>query len=409
MAKYTSQQVVDLARPITNKIDEAIQNGSEATSVAVATEQMTREGAPSVSLGTMSAVTVIVSHIVNMTGNEASSGTMGTIARQLAGINVLIEFLDLEFDWNDVAALSTAVGANLLSNPSPDLVTKKLGMIFLFYGETASFWNWVGYTYGAKFFRNWDPSGFYDDINTNYNQSKNWTPPSTDPLVLDLDNDGIETIGINSTVVVFDHNGDGIKTGTGWVTSDDGFLVLDRNGNGTIDTGAELFGVDTVRVDGTWATDGFDALSDLDSNADGIFDASDEAFALVQIWRDFNQNGISAVDELFSLSELGIVSIDLNASSQNVNLGNGNVQTATAAHLTIDGEGQTGNLDLANNPFYREFTDSIPLTEEVLNLPESKASGMVRDLREAMTLSSVLTGILADYVSQVSYIDQRIW
>lgn len=76
------------------------------------------------------------------------------------------------------------------------------------------------------------------DINTQYNQSKNWSPPHTDPLVLDLDNDGIETIGIANTVVVFDHDGDGIKTGTGWVNSDDGFLVLDRNGNGTIVTQA---------------------------------------------------------------------------------------------------------------------------------------------------------------------------
>ncbi|MDR4515561.1 calcium-binding protein [Nitrosomonas sp.] len=245
------------------------------------------------------------------------------------------------------------------------------------------------------------------DINTQYNQSKNWSPPHTDPLVLDLDNDGIETIGIANTVVVFDHDGDGIKTGTGWVNSDDGFLVLDRNGNGTIDTGAELFGIYTAKTDGSLATDGFDALSDLDSNADGVFAANDEAFALVQVWRDFNQNGISTADELFSLSELGIVSIDLNASSQNVNLGNGNVQTAAAAHLTVDGEGQSGNLDLANNPFYREFTDSIPLTEEALSLPDSKASGMVRDLREAVSLSPALASVLTSYSSQASYVDQK--
>lgn len=100
-----------------------------------------------------------------------------------------------------------------------------------------------------------------------------------------------------------------------------------------------------MKADGTLAVDGFDALSDLDSNADGLFDINDEAFALVQVWRDFNQNGISTADELFSLTELGVVSIDLNASSNNVNLGNGNVQTASAVHLTVDGEGETGNLD----------------------------------------------------------------
>jgi len=245
-------------------------------------------------------------------------------------------------------------------------------------------------------------------VNSLYLQFKNFMPPRRDPLALDLDSDGIETIGISGAVVVFDHDGDGIKTGTGWVKSDDGFLVLDRNDNGMIDTGAELFGVDTVKADGMLATDGFDALRDLDSNADGVFDANDEAFALVQVWRDFNQNGISTANELFSLSELGVVSINLNASRQNVNFGNGNVQTAAAAHLTVDGEGQTGNLDLANNPFYREFTNSIPLTEAVRNLPDSKGSGMVRDLHEAASLSPVLAGILADYASQVGYADQRM-
>lgn len=42
--------------------------------------------------------------------------------------------------------------------------------------------------------------------------------------------------------IYFDHNADGIRTGTGWINSDDGFLVFDRKGNGTIDSGRELFG-----------------------------------------------------------------------------------------------------------------------------------------------------------------------
>jgi len=227
-------------------------------------------------------------------------------------------------------------------------------------------------------------------VNNLYLQFKSWTPPRTDPLVLDLDNDGIETIGIGGTVVVFDHNADGIRTGTGWVKSDDGFLVLDRNDNGTIDSGRELFGVDTIKSNGAFATNGFEALSELDANGDHVFDQNDVEFAHVQVWRDFNQNGISTANELFSLPELGIVSFNLNATTQNVNLGNGNVQTAAAAHLTVDGTGQTGNLDLANNPFYREFVDTIPLTEQALNLPDNKGSGWVRDLREAASLSLIL-------------------
>jgi hypothetical protein len=58
-----------------------------------------------------------------------------------------------------------------------------------------------------------------------------------DPLTLDLDGDGIETVAAG---VLFDHTGEGRRAATGWVGPDDGYLVLDRNGNGTIDDGREL-------------------------------------------------------------------------------------------------------------------------------------------------------------------------
>ena len=129
-------------------------------------------------------------------------------------------------------------------------------------------------------------------INELWNQAKSWVLLRRDPLALDLDGDGIETRGANGKVV-FDHNNDGVKTGTGWLRPDDGWLVLDRNNNGTIDNGGELFGVDTVESDGTKATDGFDTLSDLDSNDDGVFDSNDTRFADVRVWRDLNQDGVS--------------------------------------------------------------------------------------------------------------------
>ncbi|MCZ2152779.1 MAG: hypothetical protein LC114_02570, partial [Bryobacterales bacterium] len=67
------------------------------------------------------------------------------------------------------------------------------------------------------------------------------TTPAADPLTLDLDGDGIETVGINSaSPVMFDITGTGIQQSVGWVGADDGFLVRDLNGNGLIDSGAEL-------------------------------------------------------------------------------------------------------------------------------------------------------------------------
>ena len=70
-----------------------------------------------------------------------------------------------------------------------------------------------------------------------------------DPLVLDLDGDRVELIAENNwNGVLFDFNGNGIKTATQWVSSDDGLLVWDRNGNGKIDNGSELFGEDTIKI-----------------------------------------------------------------------------------------------------------------------------------------------------------------
>ena len=108
--------------------------------------------------------------------------------------------------------------------------------------------------------------------------------PFYDPLILDLDGDGIETRGLDpDRPVFFDHNGDGVRTHTGWVAPDDGFLVLDRNGNGLIDDGTELFGDSTPLPDGSRAINGFHALAHEDTNNDGRVDAADLRFADLRV------------------------------------------------------------------------------------------------------------------------------
>jgi hypothetical protein len=173
------------------------------------------------------------------------------------------------------------------------------------------------------------------------------TPPRLDPLVLDLDGDGIETTSTrDGTVILFDHDADGVKTGTGWVKPDDAWLVLDRNGNDTIDSGRELFGVDTIKSNGQLATDGFDALKDLDANQDGKIDSADSVFANLRIWRDLNQDGISQANELTTLAANNIIGIDVNASAVRTDLGNGNVQTAAGTFTRSNGTtGATGETN----------------------------------------------------------------
>jgi Ca2+-binding RTX toxin-like protein len=243
-----------------------------------------------------------------------------------------------------------------------------------------------------------------------------------DPLALDLDGDGLETIGTGTNPVLFDHDGDGVRTGTGWVKGDDAFLALDRNGNGTIDNGGELFGVDTTLASGQKAANGFAALADLDSNHDGLFSALDAQYANVKIWRDLNQDGISQSNELSTLAAAGITSISLVSTATSIALGNGNVQSAAGTYTRTSGQAgsvgefttaRTGNLDLAQNPFYREFTDHIPLTEQAQALPGMQGAGMVRDLQEAASLNGALVGQINAFASvtrnqMMSGIDQLL-
>ncbi|MBD9657668.1 hypothetical protein IB239_22795, partial [Pseudomonas sp. PDM12] len=250
-------------------------------------------------------------------------------------------------------------------------------------------------------FRKRNQKGIDSDVNTDFLGALNFVQ-RYDPLVLDLDGDGIETVSANAGLV-FDFNGDGLKTGTGWIKKDDGFLVLDRNGNGTIDNGSELFGVDTVKKNGQKATSGFDALSDLDHNGDGVFDAADKAFADVRVWQDLNQDGIAQVGELKSLAEHGIAAINLGSKSTS-EASNGNLITAVGSFVRTDGsegvvngnQSLVANLDLASNPFYREYPNTNPAAAGS-SLPELKGSGAVRDLREAATSNSGLSSALSAY------------
>ena len=230
-------------------------------------------------------------------------------------------------------------------------------------------------------------------------------------MVLDLDGDGIETTSTrDGTVILFDHDADGVKTGTGWVKPDDGWLVLDRNGNGTIDSGRELFGVDTLKSNGQLATDGFDALKDLDANKDCKIDSADSVFANLRIWRDLNQDGISQANELTTLAANSITGIGVNSSAVRTDLGNGNVQTAAGTFTPSNGttgttgeaNGAAANLDLLVNTFYRTFTTEITLTDQAKALPDLRGSGRVRDLSEAVSLSTDLGNWVQTYTQQTT-------
>ena len=106
--------------------------------------------------------------------------------------------------------------------------------------------------------------------------------------------------------VHFDLDNNGIAEKTAWIDDKAGFLVLDRNGNGIIDNGGELFGDKVTLKNGKESGSGFVALKELDQNEDNIIDEKDDAFDELRIWIDKNHNGDSDEGELFKLTDENI-------------------------------------------------------------------------------------------------------
>ncbi|HOF39184.1 MAG TPA: hypothetical protein PLD73_03855 [Candidatus Hydrogenedentes bacterium] len=162
----------------------------------------------------------------------------------------------------------------------------------------------------------------------------------SDPIVFDLDGDGIELTSYTQGAR-FDITGTGKKVTTGFVTGGDAFLAIDRNGNGRIDDGTELFG------DQNGAANGFEELRRLDTNGDGRINQLDANFNKLLLWRD-NGNGITEPGELISLADAGIVEISLGYRNVNQSAAGGNRITQVATFVRADGSRGTAADALLN-------------------------------------------------------------
>lgn len=202
------------------------------------------------------------------------------------------------------------------------------------------------------------------------------------PLIIDMNGNGIEVSDVNTHPVYWDVNNDGMKEASAWVGPNDALLVMDRNGNGIIDNHSELFGTNSVN--------GFTALSQLDSNHDGIIDANDAQFANLKIWIDANQDGISQANELQTLTEAGITSINLNYSTTYYQV-NGNIIDSTSTVTMSDNSTKTIADAWFNVNMMNTLDDDLStLKPEVFFLPELRGFGTVKDLSMQMSLDDTL-------------------
>jgi serine-aspartate repeat-containing protein C/D/E len=202
------------------------------------------------------------------------------------------------------------------------------------------------------------------------------------PIVIDLNGNGIQTIARGKSQGTFDLLGTGKGIDSGWLSGDDGFLVVDRNGNGSIDDISEMFG-------GSSKGAGFSKLSAFDSNGDGLVDANDTDFASLKIWRDLNGNHQTDDGELVSLENAGLLSLAVDYSELPFLDAQGNLHLERGSATLADGR----SVDMTDVYFNIAASDAAAAGVDVLGLAELMGGGF--DGRVAVAEAVAEAGTMA--------------
>ena len=243
-----------------------------------------------------------------------------------------------------------------------------------------------------------------------------------DPLVVDLKNDGFEILGLKDGTH-FDLDGDKLKEKTSWTSKSDGFLSIDLDGNGRIESGAELFGDSFLLADGTYAKSAIEALASLDKNKDGVIDAKDDVYSKLRIWNDANGNGISEAEELKSLADYNITSINVaDIKDENKDINGSRLRRTISferqekivednVEKTIRTTGKIGEFLLQRDgmdtidedllSMVKDDPNSQAIIDRIKKLPNIRSFGKVRSLYNEMFLdkSGELLSLVEKFVN----------
>lgn len=187
----------------------------------------------------------------------------------------------------------------------------------------------------SQWFTDWESSDPCDYPNPPQG-CDNGQDPNPSPIVIDLEGNGFHFTGADD-VVRFDIDADGAREAISWTSAStlDAFLALDRNWNGRIDDGSELFGNYTPLSDGSLAPNGYEAVLELDhrsmgGNGDGVIDPLDTAYFDLLLWVDWNHDGVSEPSELVTAADGGITRLKLDYKESRRRDGKGNLLTFTS-------------------------------------------------------------------------------
>ena len=179
----------------------------------------------------------------------------------------------------------------------------------------------------------------------------------SDPLIVDVNKNGKFDVTTIENGVNFSFTGTRSQA-TAWL-SGDGFLFHDRNSNGVVDNGTELFGTDRS------FNGGFTHLAHFDSDKNGVIDHKDDVYKSLFVWVDTNMDGVSTKDEVTTLLKVGVMNIDVVAQSYNKSV-NGNLIKKVSYGTLNNVTKQTliGDVDLRTGVWNKQGTDLTPSTTE---------------------------------------------
>lgn len=201
-------------------------------------------------------------------------------------------------------------------------------------------------------------------------------------ILLDLDGDGLEAKQAKKTKALFDMDGNGVADDTGWMSGADGMLVIDRDGDGLITDASEFsFLSEKDGVRNAW-----EGLAVLDNTKDSKLSSADARFGELKVWIDRNSDGISQVDELKSLVDLGIKEIGLRNTPTNdsVKLGQ-NLALSTSTFTWSNGLTSTiGNVAMGFNPSADAPAPSVSSTDQ--SVPADLTAARAANLAQAMSV-----------------------